>query len=98
MELVAADDAALRAKWSVVQQAGLPVAEVHLALCKAGGMAEQRRHEMTRALGIDQAGAKHHEAAALAMHGLALGKVPDAVAETVRRCKLSGVEFRIAAG
>src|SRR5688572_15304776 len=82
VELVAAHH---RARWperAIRKQSRLAVAEIHLALGKTCGMAEQAEHFVRLAVGILKRLAQHHEAAALAMDGLCLREFFQAGAKT----------------
>ena len=68
VEFVAAHDVADGADRIVRQQTRLPIAEMEPSLGEACRVAEQARHGVANALGVLQAFAEHHVAAALAMH------------------------------
>ena len=71
---------------------------MQLALCEAGGMAEQPGHAVADAVGVLEAFAEHHVAAALAVHRPRRGETRKPGAEPVGGGKPSGVKLRIAAG
>ena len=61
-------------------------------------MAEQSRHGVADAVGIFEAFAEHHVAAALAMHRRVVCEAREPGAKTLRGRQRAGVQLRIAAG
>src|SRR6185312_1305785 len=66
VELMAAEGGAARAQRTIRREPGAPVAEMQPPLRERGLQRQQRRHGVGFAVGIDEAGAQHHIAAALA--------------------------------
>src|ERR1700692_3428240 len=83
--------------WNCRKQRRGPVAEMQAPLRKIGLESEQPEHRVTSSRGVDQAGAKRHVAAALAVHRARLRKGAKAVCEARRGGQLAGVQFRITA-
>src|SRR5690606_29604949 len=98
VEFMAANGVAGASERAIRQKTRLPVAEVHLAFCEAGGMAEQAEHLVGDAVGIFQSLSQNHVAAALAMHRLLRREGRHPVAEISRGSQRSGMQFGIAAG
>ena len=76
MELVAAQDQARAPKRAIRRDAGLAIAERHPALFETGFDAEQARHRMGYARGVNKALAQRHIAPAFAMDRPRLGETP----------------------
>ena len=97
VEFVATHDVANGTDRIVGQQTRLPIAEVELSFGEACRVAEQARHGVASALGVLQAFAENHVAAALAMHCACLREFRQAAPKMARRRQLAGVQFRITA-
>ena len=97
MELVAAQDRARGPKRAIRGDAGLAVSERHPALFETGFDAEQARHRVSGAGGVDKALTERHIASAFAVHRARLGEAPEARVKPRRRRQSPGVQFRIAA-
>jgi hypothetical protein len=98
VKLVPANDAAGRSDRIVHEQARLAVPQMQLASGEAGRMTKQARHGMAHTIRVLDPFAKHHVAAALAVHQPALGEVREPAPEVLRRRQLTRMQLRITAG
>src|SRR5699024_8718574 len=98
MKLMPAHDGTFHAEWPVVAKRRPPVAEIHFAPGEAGGVSKEAEHFMRLARRILQRLAEHHEAAALAMDRLRLGKFPHLCPEAQCLSQPARVKLRITAG
>ena len=79
MKFVAAHDRAGAAERAVGEKPRAAVAEMKSASGEARGVAEQAGHGVQAPVGILQALAQHHVAAALAVHRTVLRKAPQVI-------------------
>src|SRR5262249_39686873 len=98
VKLMAADHGAGRSEWAVGKKAGLTVAKLQLAAREACGMAEQPSHGVTNVIGVIEALAEHHVAAAFAMDRPRLRKARQSGAKAHGVCERAGVELGVSAG
>ncbi|QTK80233.1 hypothetical protein AT6N2_C2658 [Agrobacterium tumefaciens] len=97
MKFVAAQHNTSRTKRPICRNSRLPVAKVHLARGKAGGMRQKPGHRVVDAVGILQRLAEHHVTAALAMNRLCRSKSGDPRLETSGIGELAGMKLGITA-
>src|SRR6185436_15500455 len=97
MELVTPHRVSRLPQWTIGHQPRLPVAEVHLAPGEAGGVSEQAKHTMSRAVRILERLAQHHVATAFAVDRTRRREFPYAGSEAFRGSEAAGVQLGIAA-
>jgi hypothetical protein len=97
MEFVAAQERALWPERALRSEAGLAIAERHPAVFEAGLDAEQARHLVGGAGGVDKALAQSHIAPTFAVHRARLSEAPETFTKSRCRRQLPGVQFRITA-
>src|SRR5712691_6066794 len=97
VEFVAAPGAARWPDRAVDTKPGRAIAEMQLALSEARRVAEQSRHGVADAIGVLEAFAEHHVAAALAVHPARGCELREPGAKSLGGRKRSGVQLRIAA-
>ena len=95
---MAAERRACRPERAVGGKARLAIAERHAPPGEARFDAEQARHPVRGARGVDEARAQRHVAAALAMHRPRPGEAPQTLTEAGRRGEPTGMQLGIAAG